>query len=692
MRDNAMTATRRQRPPSTRIAPAPETAPTGDRPSELLEWLETDGLGGFAMGTTSGIRTRRYHGLLIAATSPPAGRTMLLNGVEAWVRTPNGDFPLTTQRYVPDVVQPRGEDLIAGFSLDPWPQWTYALPDGTRIRHELFLSRGDAPRLVLSWRALPHRAEVTLFVRPLLSGRDYHALHHENSTFDFTPSVRGDVVSWRPYASLPHIALRSNGRYRHAPEWYRQFLYTQERARGFDCVEDLASPGVLEFDLSAGEACALASAAREEAAHEPDESAEPFAARLRERERRRRELLGSPLDQAADAYLVARNSGRSIIAGYPWFGDWGRDTFIAMRGLCLPTGRLDEARRILLAWADTISDGMVPNRFNDDADGGPEFNSVDASLWYVIAIHEFLRHAPMSNHPLVDVDRAALRSAVLEIVRRYAAGTRYRIGMTDDGLLAAGEKGQQLTWMDARVAGREVTPRIGKPVEVNALWVNACWIAAQFDASFEAAYTRAITSFRDRFWSEEFGGLFDVIDAGHRRGENDPTIRPNQIFAVGGLPVQIMTGERAAQIVERVERHLWTPIGLRTLAPDEAEYEARYAGGPEERDRAYHQGAAWPWLLGPFVEAWVRVRGCTPGAKSEARRRFLAPLMDHVMTAGVGHVSEVADGDSAGERQNCGGCPFQAWSLGELIRLDRVVLSETEAAPSSAEARRERAR
>jgi predicted glycogen debranching enzyme len=309
---------------------------------------------------------------------------------------------------------------------------------------------------------------------------------------------------------------------------------------------------------------------------------------------------------AADQYIVNRGSGKSIIAGYPWFADWGRDTFIALRGLCIATGRLEEARQVLMAWAATISQGMLPNRFPDSASGAsvgePEYNAVDASLWYIIAVHEFLQAVDRFAFDLSDAERAALRSAVLEILCRYATGTRYGIRRDDsDGLLMAGEVGQQLTWMDARVGSREITPRIGKPVEVQALWINALWIGSQFSERWRDAFTFARRSFREKFWNESRGCLFDVIDEDHTPGKVNDQIRPNQVLAVGGLPMPVVEGDRARMVVDVVERELLTPHGLRSLSPNDADYVSRYLGSSERRDAAYHQGTVGPWLIGPFV-------------------------------------------------------------------------------------------
>ena len=393
--------------------------------------------------------------------------------------------------------------------------------------------------------------------------------------------------------------------------------------------------------------------------------------RARGAETRRRKAPRSRLERSADAYLVRRGRGKTIIAGYPWFSDWGRDTFIALRGLCLATGRLDEAREILMHWAGTVSEGMLPSRFTD-ADSAPEFNSVDASLWFVVAVHDHLAAAKDAGKRVRKEDQAALRAAVESILEGYSTGTRFGIHMDEDGLLAAVQPGMALTWMDARVGDWVVTPRAGKPVEVQALWLNALRIASTFSSRWDQTFRKGWGSFVSRFWNEKDGCLFDVVDMDGARGTADPALRPNQIFAVGGLPFALLDGDRARCVVESVETRLLTPAGLRTLAPGSHGYTAHYQGGVHERDGAYHQGTVWPWLMGAFVEAWVRVRGGGEDAKREARGRFLAPLLARLDEAGLGHLPEIADAEPPHTPR---GCPFQAWSLGEAMRLDRVVLA-----------------
>ena len=630
------------------------------------EWLESDGLGGYASGTVGGARTRRYHALLLSALTPPTSRVVLVNGFEARVETPNGSWAISSQRYTPDVTFPDGVQRLVGFQRDPWPRWTFRLEDGTELEQEILLVRG-APAAVIGWTLLAPAEGVRLRVRPLLSGRDIHATHHENGSFDFSTAARDGGIVWRPYPGLPAVHSLANAEFSQEPAWYRSFQYDEERARGLDFTEDLASPGTLSWDLSAGSAhwVLAADAPGAERVLEGSDAA-TLARKLRTVERLRRARFATPLHRAADAYVVQRGEGRTIVAGFPWFSDWGRDTFISLRGICLAGERMGDAGSILRAWAEVVSEGMLPNFFPE---GGrsPEYNSVDASLWYVVAVHEYLTELERRGGRLRVQDRKALEGAVQAILMGYSGGTRFGIRADGDGLLAAGESGVQLTWMDARVGDRVITPRVGKPVEIQALWINALHAGSALDARWGELLGRARAAFPQRFWNQERGCLYDVVDVDHLPGAVDPTLRPNQVFAVGGLPWPVLeaTDPRAAQVVGVLEARLWTPMGLRSLAPGEPGYAPHYQGGVSERDGVYHQGTVWPWLAGAFVDAWLRVRGYGAAARAEARTRFLDPLLAHLEEAGLGHVSEIADAEPPHTPR---GCPFQAWSLGELLR------------------------
>jgi predicted glycogen debranching enzyme len=641
----------------------------GERGFEkMTEWLETDGLGGFAMGTHDWIRTRRYHALLLAATAPPEGRMVLVSDLEMFVETANGRYGLSAHRYRGGYIYPDGASRLAKFEHSPWPRWEWMLPDQTRIACELIVTHG-APRTVLRWTKIAGSARA-LHVQPMLAPRDYHSTHHENGALRCDPEIAGERVTFRPYDGVPAIHVTSNALYQHAPDWYRNFELSAEAERGLDSKEDCAAPGTFTFDLGAGPATMILSTSLypaptrspEGTSDEPNgANAQQVADRFFNAEQLRRSKLGPPLARAADAYLVARGTGKTIVAGYPWFSDWGRDTFISLRGLCLTPGaeRREDARQILLQWASVVSEGMLPNRF-DEGSSTPEYNSVDAALWYVIGAHAYLQGQGVAKE-----DRAKIEAAIQAIVDGYRNGTRHHIRADSDGLITAGVPGLQLTWMDAKIGDWVITPRIGKPVEIQALWINALAIAG-----YAGQAQKLRETFIARFWDPSRNQLHDVVDCDHQPGTFDASTRPNMIFAVGGLPKPLLEGEQARAIVDTFERELWTPAGPRSLAPGDPRYAKSYGGGPRDRDSVYHNGTVWPWLAGAFIEAWVRVRGNTAEIKQQARRRFVEPLMDRLTIAGLGHISEICDADSPHRPV---GCPFQAWSVAELMRIDALL-------------------
>jgi predicted glycogen debranching enzyme len=546
---------------------------------------------------------------------------------------------------------------LVSFDHRPWPTWTYQIDSERTIVHEVTCEPSSG-QVVVSWRLVGSGA-LELVIRPLLCARDYHSLQRENSGFRFDAISTGDNVAWHPYPDRPGITALTNGCYRHDPTWYRQFSYDMERQRGLDHLEDLASPGAIRFALRDGSPAVVVLAA----GIAPFGDAVGVAENLRGLERERRGRLSDPLLRAADAYLVRRGDGLTVVAGYPWFTDWGRDTFISLRGLCLAGGRVDDARRVLLAWAESVSRGMLPNRFTD-AGSEAEYNSVDASLWYAVVVGELL-----AATQLPEAERGMLGGAVLAILHGYGGGTRYGIRVDGDGLLAAGTPGVQLTWMDAKIGDRVITPRIGKPVEIQALWINALAVGERFDRGLTRWRELATASFAARFPRGD-GALYDVVDADHVAGKNDASFRPNQVFAAGGLPLAMLEGTAARALVDAVEQRLWTPVGLRSLDATDPAYCARCEGGVIDRDQAYHQGTVWTWLAGPFVDAWLRCRGNSRAAKAEARRRFFGPLLAQLDVAGLGHLSEIADAEPPHAPR---GAPFQAWSIAELIRIRKLV-------------------
>ena len=435
-------------------------------------------------------------------------------------------------------------------------------------------------------------------------------------------------------------------------------------------MEDLGCPGEFHFELDKSDGILLLGAGQRlsNQINSAGSPAERVFEIVHDTELKRRQAI-TRVERSAEQYIVKRDSGKTIIAGYPWFTDWGRDTFIAIRGLCLARDDHETAKSILVSWADTVSEGMIPNRFPDHGEA-PEYNSVDASLWYIIAVYEYWQLLDRLGIVKNADETSKLESAIEAILEGYSNGTRHGIGKDEDGLIAAGEEGVQLTWMDAKVGDWVVTPRIGKPVEIQCMWINALWIAAQFSPVWKPHLKRAEQSFEEKFWNEEASCLYDIVDENHEAGRNDAAIRPNQIMAVGGLPYSTVDGEKAKAILATVESKLLTPLGLRYLGPDDAEYKPVYTGGVLERDGAYHQGTVWPWLIGPFVEAWFNVNGRSKETADDAKTRFLYPLEAHLETSGLGHISEISDATSPYTPR---GCPFQAWSLSEFIRIQKLI-------------------
>jgi predicted glycogen debranching enzyme len=628
-----------------------------------LEWLETNGRGGFASGTVAGATTRRYHALLLTARRPPSERVVLVNQVEDWLDIDGQVYPLATNLY-PGAIHPDGYLHCTSFELSPWPTWTYRI-GGAAVQRQVCCVQGrDLVLLRWSVKGTPRRT-IRLHVRPKLTGRDYHALHHENEVLRNEAEVHEGLVEWQPYRDLPAVRAFHAGTYRHAPEWYRRIELPIERQRGLDYEEDWWAPGEFTVDLPSGTPAHLLLTT------EPVPSIDVGTLVRSEKARRRKvqtaistnDRLAQRLWLATEAYICERGSGQTVIAGYPWFTDWGRDTFIALPGLCLVTGRYGVARRIIDSFAAHVSEGMIPNRF-PDAGEQPEYNTIDASLWFIHAVGRYLAYAKDVQHV-----RKTAWPAVKQIIEGYRTGTRYGIRMDHDGLIEGGVPGVQLTWMDAKVGDWVVTPRRGKPVEIQALWIQALEIASRLATQFREVKLAercgmdrrtAMASFQRRFWYEAGGYLYDVIDG---PGGDDPSLRPNQLYALALCP-GLLPNDRAKQVLRVVEDHLLTPVGLRTLSPRDDRYRGHYHGGPADRDAAYHQGTVWPFLLGCFVTAWLAVHGKRAGQKAKARG-FLAGLEPHLDDACLGQVSEIFEGDAPHAPR---GCPAQAWSVAEPLR------------------------
>jgi len=631
------------------------------------EWLETNGLGGFASSTIIGLNTRRYHGLLVAATIPPVGRVVLLSKLEETLFIEGHAFELSANRY-PGVVHPQGFRYLKQFRLDPFPVFTYEI-EGSEIEKSVFMIQGENSTVVhyeLKKNNHPESPKnLWLELRPLIAFRDYHSTTHENGTINRDVEERSGLARVSPYQGLPPMHLAHNAvELRKTGDWYRNFEYDAERERGLDFSEDLFNPLVLRFDLR------LRRQASVIASTEQRDVAKVVEYRESEITRRRNAKLSSPVEDdfvqtlaaAADQYIVSRGDQKTVIAGYHWFSDWGRDAMIALPGLTLPTGKHGVARSILRTFAKHVDQGMLPNRF-PDAGETPEYNTVDATLWFFEATRACLAYTGDLEFVCNE-----LYSVFADIIAWHTRGTRYGIKVDPSGLLSSDEPGVQLTWMDAKVGDWVVTPRRGKPVEIQALWYNALCIMADLARKFgdEAGQKRyrnmatvASWSFNRLFWNENAGCLYDVVNG----APPDPSIRPNQIFAVS-LTHSMLSTERAKAVVEKVQENLLTPYGLRSLAPSDPQYRGRYTGGSAERDGAYHQGTVWPWLMGPFITAYVKVNGDSEGARRQAAV-WLAPLKDHLADGGLGHISEILDGDAP--QRPCG-CIAQAWSVAEVLR------------------------
>ncbi|MCI0485431.1 MAG: amylo-alpha-1,6-glucosidase [Blastocatellia bacterium] len=639
------------------------------------EWLETNGLGGFASSTITGLNTRRYHGLLVAATRPPVGRLVLLSKMEEALVLDGRRYELSANRY-PGIVHPQGHEYLKEFRLDPFPVFTYEV-EGMELIKSVFLIYGENSA-VIQYEARGARGKDCLLeARPLVAFRDYHGTTHENSSLDAFVQTEENLAIITPYEDLPSLYFAHDATaVDRAGFWYRNFEYDAERERGLDFAEDLYSPFALKFDLNHNaQAAVIASTER----RDRDFFLKDFflarrASDYRQSEIERRNLVIAPFEQenelvrqlaaASRQYIVARGEQKTVIAGYHWFSDWGRDTMIALPGLTLATGRADVAKSIMLEFARHLDQGMLPNRF-PDAGESPEYNTVDATLWFFEAVRSLLDYT--GDYEFV---RENLYAPLTEVIDWHTRGTRYGIKVDEDGLLASGEDGVQLTWMDAKVGDWVVTPRHGKAVEIQALWYNALRVmerlAQRFgdeegEKRFADMAALARRSFNRLFWNEEAECLYDVIDKDRR----DPSIRPNQIFAVS-LYHTMLSQEKARKVVEAVESRLLTPYGLRSLAPDDPQYRPRYEGGVTSRDGAYHQGTVWAWLMGPFITAYVKVKGRSGGKKSRARAAlWLEAFHDHLSDAGLGHVSEIFDADSPHTPR---GCIAQAWSVAELLR------------------------
>lgn len=629
------------------------------------EWIETNGLGGWTGSSVIGCHTRRYHGLLVAATKPPAERMSLVSRLDETVTMDGQRHELGVSLYPDAIIHPAGYQYLESFARDLFPEWVYAIGN-VRLKKTITMVHGENTTLVL-YEVLSAPSSFTLKLQPFLSVRGYHSLAHANNDISQNAQFNDGVFSTRAYEGTPEIFILIPGSEFHAhAEWYYHYNYSVEHYRGLDYEEDLFTHGHFSIELREGDRLGVIVSTENPIGRN--------AMTLLENERQRKYALlqHEPDDDivralalAADQFIVRRDlsdgsGGATVIAGYHWFTDWGRDTMISLPGLCLVTRRYDEAKKIIRAFAQSVSQGMLPNRFQDNNEP-PEYNNVDGTLWYFIAVYKYLQYTNDVQFVLGEV-----LPVLKDIIDWHFRGTRYNIHADDDALLFAGEEGQQLTWMDARIGSWVVTPRMGKPVEIQALWYNCLRIFAEFlfmngqtaDAAIvSGSADRARDSFREKFWYADGNYLYDVID---EHNTPDASLRPNQLFAIS-LPFALVDGDKASAILQIVEEKLYTPVGLRSLSPDDPRYVPVYGGDAWHRDSSYHQGTVWSWLLGPYIESMIRITG-----NMDKSRSCINAFKCHLNEAGIGTVSEILD---AREPHYPRGCIAQAWGVAEILRV-----------------------
>jgi len=625
-----------------------------------LEWLETNGVGGYSCSTVAGSNTRRYHGILVAATQPPVGRMVVLSKLEETIVTQDKRFELSSNQY-PGTVHPHGFKYLKSFDRDIFPEFVYET-GGVEVKKTIAGIHGENT-VVIVYEVLKAKEKFTLELMPLESCKDFHTEARANDSIYRNYLFDEGIFQTLNYESCPEIFISVPGSsFVDAKSWYYNYEHAVEQERGLDYKEDLFTHGHFEVTLGEGDKVAVIVSI--------DDPRGRDGVRLVENEKARRVALAKPfayhdnlrrLALAADQFIVKRGDLNTIIAGYPWFADWGRDTMISLPGLCIATGRHNDLKNILKAFANSVSEGMLPNRFPDRGET-PEYNTIDATLWFFVAVYKYY---------IASKDKAFVTEilpTLTNIIHWHYKGTRYNIHVDlADGLLYGGQEGVQLTWMDAKVGNWVVTPRRGKPVEINALWYNAlnilslfCSECGQADVAGEwkSKATQVNDSFNEQFWNELRGCLYDCIDGNDR----NPDVRPNQLYAIS-LPFPLLNKQRAAKVFKVVSDQLYTTKGLRSLEQSHPDYKYQYSGDIYSRDGAYHQGTVWSFLIGPYVDALIFVKG------DKGRRdatRIIEDFLKHLDERCVGSISEIFDGE---EPHVPRGCIAQAWGVAEALRV-----------------------
>ncbi|CAN5544755.1 amylo-alpha-1,6-glucosidase [soil metagenome] len=626
-----------------------------------LEWLDTNGLGGWSGASITGANTRRYHGLLVAAVKPPADRMVLLSKLDETLVINEQRIELGTNHYAEDVISPNGFNYIHSFSKDLFAEWIYEA-EGVRLKKTIAMVYGENA-VVIYYEVLNAKRKFSLELLPLVAARGYHTLAHQGPQMHWDASFKDDVFHNQPDGNQ-HLYIKVPGAtYRHSPRWFNNFTYPVEKYRGLDYSEDLFNQGVFTLSLKKGDAVGIIISTTDPV------QKDPYV--LLANEKLRREALMNNQSEnetmrflllAADQFIVKRDETlKTVIAGYHWFTDWGRDTMISLPGLALCTRRFEDAKKILAAFANSVSQGMLPNRFQDYG-AAPEYNNVDGTLWYFIAVYKYLQSTNDKKFVLQEI-----LPVLKNIMEWHHKGTRYHIHEQSDGLLYSGEQGVQLTWMDAKVGDWVVTPRIGKAVEIQSLWYNSLCMYVELlllNKEIENAniYQQKAAlvkkNFIQQFYNDATGCLYDVINGDVK----DDAFRPNQLFAIS-LPFALIDNGIAGNILKMVEEKLYTPVGLRSLSPDDSHYCGVYGGDAWHRDAAYHQGTVWSWLLGPYIDAVMIVNGNEGKRKAEG---IINAFKYHLSEACIGSVSEIFDGDKPHHPR---GCVAQAWGVAEVIRV-----------------------
>jgi predicted glycogen debranching enzyme len=627
------------------------------------EYLETNGLGGWSSSSVIGAHTRRYHGLFVPAINPPTDRMVLLSKLEETIVVRGDRYEISCNVYDGDVLHPKGNQYLESFTKVFFPEWIYSV-NGIQVKKTVCMIH-DENTVVIKYEVLSAVHPFTLELLPLMAARGYHELCHASPGMHWEADSKNGIFHCQP-DGVNHIYISVPGsNYQHGPVWFYNFKYNVEQYRGLDYTEDLFNHGIFFAQLNEADELIVIISTGNPGGRDGNKLI------IQENKRRKKLVEGLPGDEtvqqlilAADQFIVRRNEDlKTVIAGYHWFTDWGRDTMISLPGLTLSTGRYEDAKKILAVFARSVSMGMLPNRFQEKEP--PEYNNVDGTLWYFIAVYRYLKVSGDKKFVLDEI-----LPVLKDIIGWHLKGTRYNIHVDEDGLLYAGETGQQLTWMDARIGTWVVTPRMGKPVEIQALWYNALKIFAgllrlnkqnENAEVVETSAAKAKDSFEKLFWYDEGNYLYDVID---QNGKPDSTLRPNQLFAVS-LPFALIEGVKAEALLKVVDERLYTQVGLRSLPAEDIHYVPHYGGDQWHRDSSYHEGTVWSWLLGAYVDALVKVKR-DPDSYRENVRRVIENFRYHLNEACIGSVSEIFDADPPHHPR---GCVAQAWGVAEVLRV-----------------------